>query len=232
MVLTTQWSEIERLQGKVAEESWRWFVGRYRGFVARAVRQMIWSPERAAEATEQFWGYLFASGVLERVGRHLRFRGFLVNTLRNYALDWMRRNPRLGEPTEDRRTDDSLLPEHEEVTLWARHLLYLALERLEAERPTWARLIRAVYGIPTNPEAEPLPPRRVSELVVEFGCSANTLHQVMYRARHRLRDMIVAEVRQTVSGRRDLEAELEMLLSALGRDAPGVFIAAGPRDDP
>jgi hypothetical protein len=54
----------------------------------------------------------------------------------------------------------------------------------------------------------------------------------MHRARQRLRDLLVMEVRQTVSGLRDLDSELELLLSALGRLAPGIVVAPPERQSP
>jgi len=230
MVLTTQWSEIEQLQGRVAADTWRWFIDRYRPFVSMALRRLIWSSDRSAEAIDHFWGYLFEGDLLGRVGRQMRFRAFLISTLRNYAHDWMRRNPRVAAAPEDRRVDQGpFLPEDEEVALWARQLLYLAMQRLEAEQPTWASVVRSFYGLPRSPEAELAAPRRVTEVAAEMGCRANALHQVMYRARQRLRELLVIEVRQTVSGLRDLDSELEVLLSALGRVAPGVLAAPTQR---
>lgn len=230
MVLTTQWSEIEQLQGRVATDTWRWFIDRYRPFVSMALRRLIWSPDRSAEAIDHFWGYLFENDLLGRVGRQMRFRAFLVSTLRNYAHDWMRRNPRVAAVPEDHRVDQgAFLSEDEEVALWARQLLNLAMQRLDTEQPTWASLVRSFYGLPRTPEAELVAPRRVTEVAAEMGCQANALHQVMYRARQRLRELLVMEVRQTVSGLRDLDSELEVLLSALGRVAPGVIAAPTER---
>src|SRR6185436_15697914 len=121
-------------------EAWQWFIDRYRGFVTAAVRRLIWSPDRAAEASEEFWGYLFQSGAVARLQRQSRFRAFLVGTLRNYAHDWVRRNPRLPQGDADEALPDpsTAWPEDEEVALWARQLLHLAFERLGREQPRQA----------------------------------------------------------------------------------------------
>ncbi|HEX6810776.1 MAG TPA: sigma-70 family RNA polymerase sigma factor [Planctomycetota bacterium] len=228
MVPTTQWSEIERLQGRAPTEAWQRFIDRYRGFVTMVLRRLIWTPERSATASEEFWGYLFQSGALARLQRPMRFRAFLVGTLRNYAYDWTRRNPPLQqEGQHDHRADPStLLPEDEEVALWGRQILHLAMQRLERDQPRWAWVLRSFYGLPLTVGSEPGSLRHATQLAAELQCSTNALHQLLFRARQRLRSCVVEEVRQTVSSQRDLDSELEVLLAALGGAAPGLVAAA------
>src|SRR5262245_18972959 len=184
MVLTTQWSEIERLKGRATTEAWQWFIDRYRGFVALALQRLIWSPERASAAVDEFWGNLFQSGVVERLHQPMRFRAFLVSTLRNYAHKWMRQNPQIGPGTSSERAahGGGPLPEDEEVALWARQLLHLALARLERDQPSWARVLLSFYGLPPLPGAAAEPPRRATDIAAELQCSANALHQLLFRA--------------------------------------------------
>jgi RNA polymerase sigma factor (sigma-70 family) len=230
MVLTTQWSEIERLKGRATTDAWQWFIDRYRGFVSLALQRMIWSPERVDAAAEEFWGYLFQSGVVGRLQQPMRFRAFLVGTLRNYAHKWMRQNQRVGPGTATEREADhgAPLPEDEEVALWARQLLHLALARLERDQPSWARVLRSFYGLAQGPGEESEPPRLATEIAAELQCSTNALHQMLFRARQRLRACVVEEVRQTVSSQRDLDSELEVLLAALSTATPGLVPAATP----
>lgn len=224
MGLTTQWSQIERLQGDAATEAWQWFIDRYRGFVIAALRRLIWSSDRAVAACDEFWGYLFASGAVGRLQRSMRFRAFLVTLLRNYAQGWMRRNPRVpaAADVDDRPGADGWLPEDEEVALWAHQLLHLAIRRLERDQPRQAEALRAFYGLAPSADGEPPAPRRASDLAEVLGCSANALHQLLFRARAHLRDCVVEEVRQTVRTTQDLEAELEVLVAALARATPGI----------
>jgi DNA-directed RNA polymerase specialized sigma24 family protein len=231
MVLTTQWSEIERLKGRGTTEAWQWFIDRYRSFAALALQRLIWSPERAAIAADEFWGYLFQSGVVERLQRPMRFRAFLVSTLRNYAHKWMRQNPLVGPDTADEQQADpgSGLHEDEEVALWARQLLHLALARLERDQPSWAQMLRSFYGLPRAVGEAPDPPRRATEIAAELQCSPNALHQLLFRARQHLRACVLEEVRQTVSSQRDLDSELEVLLAALNTATPGLVAAAAPQ---
>lgn len=125
MGLTTHWSRIEELQGDGAAEAWHWFIDRYRDFVTVALRRLVWSTDRAVTAGDEFWGYLFQSGALQRASRPMHFRGFLMSTVRNYALHWMRRNPKPQTVAADGGSEDTglLLLEEEEVALWARQIL-------------------------------------------------------------------------------------------------------------
>jgi RNA polymerase sigma factor (sigma-70 family) len=201
------------------------------------LRRRIWSPERAVSASEEFWDYLFQSGAIERMQRPMRFRAFLTNTLHNYAHDWMRRNPKVGPEGHDGLPAGAQppMPEDEEIALWVRQLLHLALQRLDREQPRWGGMLRSFYGVPEAVDEEPVAPRRASEIADELGCTANALHQLLFRARKRLRDCVVEEVRETVSNRCDLESELEVLLAALGRTTPGILATPEPsptREEP
>lgn len=225
MSLTTQWSAIERMKGHAASDAWLWFVDRYRPFVASVLRRLIWSAERAHCAHEEFWGYLFQSGAIDRLQERTCFRAFLTGTLRNYAHDWMRRNPSSsGASLDGLDAAREPLREDEEVGLWGRQLLHLALQRMDAEQPRQARTLRAFYGVPDQVEAAPAVPRRATELAEELGCPPNALHQLLFRARRRLHECLVDEVRQTVSSNSDLESEMDVLLGALGRAAPGILV--------
>jgi DNA-directed RNA polymerase specialized sigma24 family protein len=223
MGLTTQWSQIEQLKGSAAPEAWEWFIDRYRGFVAAALRRLVWSPDRAAQASEEFWGYLFQSGAVARLERQPRFRAFLVGTLRNYAHDWMRRNPRPSHDAAETLPDPGTTwPEDEEIAMWAHQVLHLALQRLDREHPRDVEMLRSFYGLPSSAGGAPVPRRRATDLAAALGCKANALHQLLFRARVRLRDSVVEEVRHTVSTLNDLKSELNVLLEALGRARPGL----------
>ena len=226
MSLTTQWSRIEQMQGEeAAAAAWQWFVERYRDFVAATLRRIVWDVGRAAAATDEFWGYLFQHEIVGRLRRGMRFRSFLITTLRNYALDWLRRNPRPAaeDPTALERATTTLLAEEEEMAIWTRQIVHLALQRLEREHHRHAHVLRAFYGVAAKPDAEPPAPRAASAIADEQGLTDNALHQLLFRARLRLRECVVEEVRQTVSTRGDLDGELALLTQALVRTMPGLM---------
>lgn len=224
MSLTTQWSQIERMREHADESAWRWFIERYRGYLRATLRRMLPSACCVETAVDEFWGYLFQSGVVARMQRPMRFRAFLVGTLRNYAYDWLRRNPRAEQaPTPiDTPAPCERLPEDEEVALWAHQLLHLAMQRLVRVQPRHALVLRGCYGLADAADAPPEVPVSPSQLADELGLTRNALHQLTHRARESLRQCIVEEVRQTVSTEEDLVDELAVLVDAVGRRHPGL----------
>lgn len=230
MTLTTQWSKIGKLKGRDSTTAWQWFIDRYRDYVAAALRRLIWTSDGAAAASDEFWGYLFQSGALARIEPTVRFRSFLTGILRNYAHDWRRRNPPVRDQVvdDDRPQPDPILAEDEEVALWMCQVLRLALQRLECEQPRQARALRGFYGLPTGVDAAAGPRQGATALAAELGCSANAMHQLLFRARQSLRGCFVDEIRQTVGTRSDFNAELEVMLAALGRATPGLLALERP----
>src|SRR6185436_10954196 len=118
--------------------------------------------------------------------------------LHNYGHDWMRRNPRSpqGDGNDQLPDQDAPLTEDVELALWARQVLHLALQRLAREQPRYAETLRSFYGLPPSADSEPVPPRSATELATALGCKPNALHQLLFRARGRLRACVVEEVRQ------------------------------------
>lgn len=227
MTLTTKWTELGQLHGSQADAAWQWFIGRYRDFVSAAMRRLVWGNGRASAAAEEFWGYLFQSGAVARVRPQRSFRAYLSGVLRNYAHDWQRRNPRVAETGGNDAPAIATWPEDEESALWARHLLHVSLRRVALAQPRHARALHAFYGIAARPD-EPAPqPMGATALAAELGCDDNALHQLLLRARRSLRRHLEDEIRHTVTNRGELDDELQMVLAALKRTAPGVVPAEG-----
>ena len=220
----TRWSVIEQLHSDDAAESWSWFIQRYRGYVAAVLRRMNLRAEAVDAATGDFWAYLFRTRAIERADRSGRFRSFLSGVVKNYALAWRReqagRAPQAEQPGDFAQPD---LREAEDLSLWASQILHLSLERLGREHPTDEQALRCFYGIPDRVGAEPTPRLRATAIAERIGCSANAMHQTLFRARSRLRDCIEQEVAATIGTSRDLHEELDLLTVAVGRAAPGIF---------
>lgn len=230
MRLTTHWTEIRQLSSGEQPGAWQGFVERYRGFVESALRRMIWSTDRAQDATDEFWAYLFQSDVLARLQPPMRFRAFLSGTLRNYALDWLRRNTQRRHVIlhDAHVAPEPDMPEREELALWGHQLLHLALQRLERAQPRWAMALRRFYGLGEDVLAPPAPRTGAWDLAMALGLAnnpLNALHQLLFRARRGLRECLTEEVRQTVSTRPDLREELTTVFAVLGTSIPGLLEA-------
>jgi len=227
MSLTTQWTQIRELSGADQAVAWHAFVDRYRAFVETTLRRLIWSADRAAEASDEFWAYLYQSEVLTHLQAPVRFRAFLSGVLRNYSLDWRRRNtsPEHATGSVDELAAAPALPEAEEHRLWGCQLLHLAMQRLERTQPRWATVLRRFYGLADQPMAPASARVGAWDLATELGLSGsplNALHQLLFRARRGLRECLTEEVRQTVGTRPELREELALVFASLGASVPGL----------
>lgn len=222
----TRWSQLDRLRGTQSTEAWQWFVDRYCGFVEAALRRLIWSPERAAAAAEEFWGYLFESRAVERLNRTQRFRAFLSGVLHNYAADWRRRN-RSAVPASGVAAvpDQGSLPEDDELALFAQQVLHLSLSRLARLQPLFAESLRRFYGLASTADGQKVPRQRATEIAAQLGLAPNALHQTLVRARKQLRVCLADELRNTVKTSEDLADEVALMLGALDRATPGILAA-------
>lgn len=224
--LRTRHSMLARVRAGESQ-AWEWFAARYQGFVVEALARSMWPRARAEEAAAQFWGYLFESRVIDRVDPAQRFRGFLVGTLRNYARSWCRqeRDRHLvqaeDEAPPDQPTYDDL-PEDAEASLWTKHVLTLCFADLLRENARQALALRWFYGIPDTGEAGVMP-LGGPEIASKLGLDVNAVHQLLFRARKRLRSLVEEELRQHVTRDEDFDDELRTLVESAGRAMPGLL---------
>ena len=146
--LHTRWSMLGGLTGTLSEESWRWFIDRYQDYIRIGIERVVRPRERAARAAEEFWSYVFSSAMLENAERSRRFRTYLAGTVRNYARDWLRRNaPADAPPPEDLAVveDPAAAVEAEDLRLWKRQVVQLALEELRRRSAEQADALRWFY---------------------------------------------------------------------------------------
>ena len=224
--LRTRWSKLEGLHGGAAQDAWRWFIERYRTYIRVGLERMIQPRQRAEEATEEIWSYLFESSVIENADRNRRFRTYLAGTIRNFAHAWMRRN----SPAEVRHDRDWLASpgdpaeafEARDLQLWKSQVVHLALDQLAQRHPDQANAVRWFYGLPDTPDLESPTLQPATEIATRLGVQVNAVHQVLFRGRKRLRTCIENELRETVTNRDDLDEELRIVYEALEREHPGL----------
>jgi DNA-directed RNA polymerase specialized sigma24 family protein len=227
---STRWSAISLLHDGKADDSWDWFIRRYRGYVAAVLRHLGLRADLVAAATEEFWSYLYSSRAVERADRNGRFRSFLSGVVRNFARSWRRERDHHGAvPGEDALDDVPALQVDVDLELWATQILHLGLARLGREHGDDERVLRWFYGVPDEVGGDNPPRVRATEIAERIGCSANAMHQTLFRARNRLRASIEAEIATTIGSSPDLREELLLLLGAVERTRPGLVDPLAPR---
>ena len=224
--LNTRWSVLDQLQGRSAEDTWRWFIERYRPYILACIARRIRPRARAEQAAEEIWSYLFTSSMIENADRNRRFRTYLAGTVRHFALSWLRKHP-LGE-SEDvleggtDEADPALQFEEQDSRLWTRQVIQLALDELGQRHAEQARALRWFYGLPETLEEEAGEPRSASWIATELGLKANAVHQLVFRGRKRLRSSIENELRETVRHADDLDDEMRLVFEVIEQESPGL----------
>ena len=194
------------------------------------VRSRGYSVHDAQDLTQSFFAFLIEHKIYKRVDPQKgRFRAFLLASMKNFLADASDRKRTLK-----RGGGQNLLPLHEEQIKeaeslfqthggatnedqlfdrsWAESLIAAGLERLSADykRESKEKLFKELRVFLAS-GAEPLP--TYAELAVRLDIGESTLRSHVTRLRARYREVLRAEVRQTV----DTEAELQELLRVLTR---------------
>ena len=222
--LATRWSRIERLHGSDADDVWRWFIDRYYPEIRAMLRRRL--PTRfAPQAEADFWGYLYASGALQRADRGRRFRPYLAGVVGNFAKSWLRKhdqgtanNGQLGQI----EASANLANEQVELRAWARHTVQLALNAMAEHYPIHADVIRWFYGLGDAEHPEQAP-ASVLEISARIGKKVAAVHQDLTRGRMRLRSFLEQELRDQSGTEADWRAELQLILAAVDEDRPGLI---------
>lgn len=189
------------------------------------VRRRVVDVTEAQDLTQEFFVRLLEKNVLDNAAPERgRFRSFLLASLKNFLTnEWDRANTQKRGGRSKRLTLDlasgesrmslepahELTPEHLFERQWAMTLLELVVARLEAEfaaagKPRHFELLKdALTG-----ERGGLP---YTEIAAELGLSEEAARQAAHRLRQRYRDLLRAEVAQTVAGPDDVEDEIRRL---------------------
>lgn len=177
-------------------------------------------PEDALDLTQSFFAALLEKNFLQHLSPEKgRFRSYLRAALDNFMRLDYRSRQRLKHggglsrlPLEDadhlaaeltRAPDEAFLYE------WAHAVLAEAVEELRAEYAAAGQEDRfrlfAAWDLERPAGAE----LSYEDLGARFGVPVSTVNNTLYRARKRLRELVLAKVRDTVSS--EAEAEAEML---------------------
>ena len=188
------------------------------------------TPEDAQDLTQGFISRLIEKDVLRHVDpARGKFRAFLLTSLKHYVANEHVRaiaNKRGGaqsvlsidvEAAEDRYRNeprDDLTPERLYDRGCALAVLERALAALRADCRASGReaLLDAVHGTLTG-DADVAPYRQIAD---RFGMSEAAVKVTVHRLRIRYRELVRAEVAETVGSDAEIDDELRYMLTALG----------------
>lgn len=191
------------------------------------IRRWNCTPEDAADLTQEFFGRLYEKNFIEGAAPERgRFRTFLKLKLRDLVVDDLRRKSALkrGGPAGivslqalegDRSKQPAwagLSPEEEFDRLWAVELLNSAVAKLEETLRAEGKpeLYQAFWSCTL---AEP--PKSYQECADKLGVRVRDVGHYVFRARFKLRNIIIDLVRELVEKEEEVADEVSHVLSLL-----------------
>jgi RNA polymerase sigma-70 factor (ECF subfamily) len=195
------------------------------------VRRKGHSPEDACDLTQEFFTRLFEKQFPKGVSREGgRFRSFLLRALNNFLIDeWKRKQSakrggglgsfsseaeieKHGETVYALQVSPVQTPERLYDRAWAETILKRVLEKLAEECAQRGddrfTVLRPFLAAGDDPPA-------LNESAARLNLSLAAFKSLLHRFRHRYRELLLAEVGQTVSTEQELQSEIRELMSAL-----------------
>ncbi len=228
---TTRWTLVLRAggDGARAREALSHLCQAYWQPLYVYARRRGRSPQDAEDLTQEFFADLLGRGAIKRAdpGRG-RFRTFLLTAFANFlhnAHDYQnaaRRGGAVARLSIDGAEIAEALAQVEAPELtpdqafdrcWALAVFDRALQRLRAEqagakRPGWFERLRPFLQGKADPGD-------YDAIAAEFGLTKNAVAVAVHRLQTRYRELVRAEIAETVSGTEDMESEMRALLGAV-----------------
>jgi RNA polymerase sigma factor (sigma-70 family) len=195
------------------------------------VRRQGHDPHEAQDLTQDFFARLLEKHYLELADRERgRFRTFLLTSLKRFLInDWKRaaRQKRGGgqEPfsldaqsaEQDFASEpaEGLSPEQIYEKGWATTLLDRALQRLQADYETagMARLFNELKAYVWGEKSG----LSYAEIGAQLGLTEGAVKVAAHRMRERFRQLLRAEIGNTVADPAEIDAELQYLFEVIAR---------------
>jgi RNA polymerase sigma factor (sigma-70 family) len=187
------------------------------------------SPEDAQDLTQEFFSRLLAKNYIAKADRDRgKFRTFLLQSLRNFLINEWKREGRLKRgggveflsidthTAEDRYAADAsgeVNPDAEYETRWAVTLIEQVLAALRQEFGTEAKakLFDELKGFIWGDQNT----ASYAEIAGHLNLSEGNVKVAVHRLRQRFRELLRAEVANTVARPEDIDGELRHLISVL-----------------
>jgi RNA polymerase sigma-70 factor (ECF subfamily) len=230
---TTQWSLVAsagKPGTKEASEALSDLCHRYWYPLYAYVRRRVSQVSEAQDLTQEFFARLLEKNALAKAAPERgRFRNFLLASLNNFlANEWDRANAQKrgggSQPLsldlnegESRLTIEpahNLTPERLYEREWTLTLLRLAMDRLqtECESAGKSRQFELLKGALAGEASS----GSYAAAATELEMTEEAIRQAAHRLRRRYREILRAEVAQTVSEPGEIDEELRSLLTTLG----------------
>jgi RNA polymerase sigma factor (sigma-70 family) len=226
---TTRWSVVLAAGGAtdVAETALAVLCRIYWYPLYAFVRRNGHAAHDAQDLTQEFFARLIAKEWLGEVARERgKFRSFLLAAMQHFLANEWRDAQRLkrgggvtfvpfdARDAEDRylhEPADALTPEQIYDRRWALDLLDRSLARLRSELDAAGKAahFEALKFCLTGDKVA------LAEVSVQLGSSEGAIKVAVHRLRERYRELIRAEIAETVDGPERIEAELQELQAAL-----------------
>lgn len=223
---TTRWSVVLQARGnpEEARPALEALCRTYRPPVLAFVRGCGYQPAAAEDLTQAFFAsFLERSWYRSADPERGRFRSFLLTALKRFLIDASRESGTLTrggafrfEPLDEKAGETGEAGDAPECVFereWARTVLNAALARLRAEAKHAGKLAlfeRLSEFLLERPDETDY--ARVAE---DLQLRRNTVAVAVHRLRHRLRELVRAEVAEATSCRAELEDEMRNLRAAM-----------------
>jgi RNA polymerase sigma-70 factor (ECF subfamily) len=229
---TTRWTLVLAAKNRhdaAGSSAFARLCERYYAPLYSYLRRRGQTPEDSQDLTQAFITHLIEKDVLRHADpARGRFRAFLLTSLKNFAANEHARATAakrgsggrvvsLDLEAAERRyrhePRDDLTPEHLYDRRWALAVLERALVLLRAEFRAAGReaFFDAVQWTLTG-DAEAVSYREIAD---RFCMTENALKVTVHRVRRRYRELLRAEVEETVDSEHQVEDELQYLMAAL-----------------
>jgi RNA polymerase sigma-70 factor (ECF subfamily) len=231
---TTHWSVVlaaGKSEGAQADAALERLCRAYWYPLYAYVRRQGHGRHDAQDLTQEFFARLLEKKYLKFAAQERgRFRSFLLKSLQHFLVnEWVRGQAQkrgrgqkvlsLDEESAERsylqEAADRLAPESLYDKRWAMTLLDRAMERLGADyaasrkRELFARL-KGLLLLEGSAES-------YRELAAPLGLSEGAVKVAVHRLRQRFREVVRAEIAQTVATPAEVDEELHCLMEALSR---------------
>jgi RNA polymerase sigma-70 factor (ECF subfamily) len=232
---TTHWSLV-LAAGKVAlpesAKALAELCQAYWGAVYVFVRRQVADVHEAQDLTQSFFTQLLEKNILAVAQPSRgRFRSFLLTSVRNFLLnEWDKQkslkrgggqkllalNFQQADSKHALEPADTLTPERLFERQWVLALLDQVMARLRAEHvkagkeKIFDRLKNSLSGADADAS--------LAEIAAELGISANAAKVAAHRLRKRCRELLRAEVAQTLADPKEIDDEIRQLFAALRVD--------------